>query len=90
MTALEGTRTSKDSNRDKDRSRGSDKHKHNSSGSIKNAIALHEACISGAVPDIAVGRDLLENPNPHPAIGHLSDDEDEDDGNEGDEGDDDE
>ena len=59
-------------------------------GSIKNAIALHEACISGAVPDIAVGMDLLENPNPRPAIGHLSDDEAEDDGNEGDEGDDDE
>ena len=48
-------------------------------GSIRNAIALHKACISDVVPDIAVGRDLLENPNPHPAIGHLSDDEDEDD-----------
>ena len=55
-------------------------------GLIRNAIALHEACISGVVPDIAVGRDLLENPNPHPAIGHISDDEDDED----DEGDDDE
>ena len=48
-------------------------------GLIKNAIALHKACISDAVPDIAVGMDLLENPNPIRGFGHLSD-SDEDNG----------
>ena len=53
-------------------------------GLIGNAITLYGACISGALPDVAVGRDILENPRP--GIGHISEDEedeeDEDEDNE--------
>ena len=56
-------------------------------GFIGNAIAMHEACRSGAPSDIAVGTYLLENPR-RPGVGHNSEDEDEDNDQEQDEDDD--
>jgi hypothetical protein len=44
-------------------------------GAIGNAIELFKACTGGVVPDLAVGRDPVENPHPHPS----SDDEGSDD-----------
>ena len=57
-------------------------------GLIRNAITLHEACTNGALPDVAVGTDMLEN-RPRTGNARSSEDEDEDEEGEDEQDDDD-